>query len=106
MATYMLQLRHETYTVTDDGRIGRPEIGMAPSGQWTFLGLVGRNNFGVRQYLPWAQVKERLTNGPAIDWLFKNGKPRYTGRDNDHGTIREWCGLGTSGVVRIWRVSP
>ena len=78
----------EYYSVDAQGRIGRPEINMAPSGQWIALALVRRCNFGVVETIPFEHWAARLET--TIKWAYKNGKPRYTLRDLDHGTVREW----------------
>ncbi len=82
----------ETYLVDDSGNIGRYDrrtgaVSVVPSDSWRVLALVRRCNFGVLETIPFGQWATRLE---AIQWTFKNGKPRYTLRDLDHGTIREW----------------
>ena len=84
---FVIRTSQEDFSCDAQGRIGRPAMHMAPSGQWKALALVRRNNFGTLETIPFSQWAERL---PTIQWTFKNGKPRYTLRDLDHGTVREW----------------
>lgn len=82
---------HETYYVDPDSgaiqRIGRNSFG--PSGRWTLTGIVRRNNAGgVAERIALKDIPARVRAG--MDWTFKNGKPRWTGQDIDHGTAREW----------------
>jgi hypothetical protein len=83
--------RSETYSLTDEGHIGRPAIGMEPSGSWQFLGIVPWHGFGPQ----WGKfISFRNLRDPdilaSIEWFYKNGKPRYHGVDRDHGTQRIW----------------
>lgn len=78
--------KREDFSVTGDGLIFRltmPE----PSGKWKALALVRRCNFGIVETIPFAEWSKRLG---SVQWTYKNGKPRYTLRDLDHGTVREW----------------
>lgn len=82
---YVLSTAREQYSVTADGLIGRPSIGLAPSGQWKIRGAARFNNFGWQvEFVPFPQCM-RLSG-----WTHKNGKPRYRICDTDHGTDRIW----------------
>ena len=82
---YTLYTAREIYSVDDQGHIGRPALKMDPSGQWTILGAVRRNNFGHQvAYIPFPQCAD------IQDWCHANGKPKWRIRDLDHGTVREW----------------
>ena len=84
----------EWMTLYPDGSIGRPEIGMAPSGTWKITGAVEYNNLGgvVRTYTLGEILHGRVDS--AGGWKFKNGKQRTFVRDFDHGTMREWRSPG------------
>lgn len=87
----------EYYSVDSNGCITRGDRpGMVASGQWRFLGLqhVKRNEF-----IPLADIASRL---PDLTLRYKNGKPQYTVRDFDHGTVRQW---GNRGIASIWDIS-
>ena len=81
----------ETYTVDENGMIGRPAIGMKPSGGWQFTGIERYSNFGHRV----AHMSFRNLRDPnilaGIKWKYKNGKSRWHGCDIDHGTSRVWA---------------
>jgi len=86
-ARYWIIAERERYTVTADGMIGRPDIGMMPSGKWQVRGAVRRNNFGAQvEFLPFPQCMMLTRN----QWRYANGKPRWHLRDLDHGTLRDW----------------
>lgn len=72
----------ETFAVDAAGNIGRPAIGMAPSGRWRFAGVYIRKGRG-GSYVAWPQVVERLKAGES----FPAGSTYV--RDVDHGTNRE-----------------
>jgi hypothetical protein len=95
---YEIVTSRETYSLGADGKIGRPEIKMLPSGKWLMLGLYEYRGFG-GSFIPLADVLNRLDTLP---WKYKNGKERFHIRDLDHGTVRQW---GES-VTCIRRVTP
>lgn len=75
------------YRIEDNGYIVRlDQPGFRPSAGWQFLGLVPVNSTRL------AVRREDIT----AEWLashplrYKNGNPRYTVRDLDHGTTRDW----------------
>lgn len=79
---------NEYMDLYDDGSIGRPSIGMSPSGKWRITGAATINNFGkvVKLY----SLADILRDPGAIPWKFKNGVQHTFVRDIDHGTYREW----------------
>lgn len=60
------------------------------SGQWMLEGFIERNKYN----LSWEITPDKALN--ITDWRFKNGNPRYTVIDYDHGSTRRWGGGGTS----------
>jgi hypothetical protein len=79
----------ETYRVNEAGEISRRCMDWKFSGGWKAQGLVQYNNFGRQvSYIPFRDWDDARLS--SIDWTYKNGKPRYTLRDLDHGTTREW----------------
>jgi hypothetical protein len=97
MTAYVIQTARETYRVSDAGLISRFCLDWKYSGEWKALALVRRNNFGVLETIPFAEWPQRLSE---LQWSFKNSKPRYTLRDMDHGTVREWGEM----VLRVYEV--
>lgn len=88
----------EHYKITEDGNIIRMDMqGFKPSGRWKFLGLqhVKRNSF-----IPFGDIDEHLLED--FDPCWKNGRPQWTVRDLDCGTVREWGNTKYHGVKRIW----
>ena len=76
----------------DDGCIGHPEKGVAPSGSWLVIGAVTRNNFGTvtRRY----SLADILRDPGSIPWHHANGRQKTFIQDYDHGFGREWCSPG------------
>lgn len=88
--------RGDGYTVDADGNITRHDRpGIEPSGQWRFLGL---QHVKRREFIPFADLPARLA---GLDLRYKNGKPQYTVRDFDHGSVRTWGNTQYRGVSRI-----
>lgn len=86
----------QRYKVDSQGCIYAPNK-LNPSGEWKALALVRRNNFGsiiaITLFAHWSWAL-------PTDWLYKNGKPKFTLRDLDHGTVREW-GTRVRRVVKV-----
>lgn len=86
------------YIIHDNGNIERTDIpGFEPSGQWKLLGI--KPCYGNDGFIPLAQI----TTGwlAANPLTYKNGNPRYTGVDVDHGTRREWGNTKHHGIKTI-----
>ena len=87
------------YKIDKDFNIIRTDIkGFKASKQWKLLGLalVTGNSITV----PAAKIKSWLKLKKSL--LYKNGHPRYTGVDLDHGTTRIWGNTVYHGIQRIW----
>lgn len=78
----------ERRLVNDAGEITRAACDWKFSGGWKMLGLVRPHGWGQAEYILFRDVSARLKNG--LQLRYKNGKPRFTVRDSDHGTTREW----------------
>ena len=70
---------------------------LAPSGQWKLRGIVQPWGFGYRDRVSLDGIAaldlDQTTDHKRGDrWTYKNGKPRYTALDFDHGTNRMWGG--------------
>lgn len=89
----------DVYNIDKDFNIIRTDIkGFKASGQWKLLGitLVTGNSIVV----PAAKIKSWLKLKKPL--LYKNGHPRYTVVDFDHGTRRIWGNTIYHGIQRIW----
>jgi len=83
------------YYIHDNGNIERDDMPGKPSGQWTMLGL---KHVALQQFIPFKDLEAKL---PELTLKYKNGKPQYTVRDLDHGTMREWGNTKYHGVASI-----
>ncbi len=95
--------RGERFLVNDKGEITRKACDWKFSGGWKALALVRRNNFGhVVETLPfsiWDKAVPRLDAEPeGLGWYYKHGGNKWTLRDLDHGTTREWGGAAVDRV--------
>ena len=85
------------FYVDEDGRITQ-ERDQTPSGEWLFLGLVPVNaDYILHRFndLTPELLKE-------IPFTYKNGNPRYTVIDFDHGSQRVWGNTKVHGVKRMY----
>src|SRR3954470_10686195 len=93
----------EYYDITESGNIIRlDQPGFKPSGQWKLRGIVEAR---------YGRMIARFQGMAIFDWLdekpellFKNGNPRYTIADFDHGTNRTWGNIKSHGIAGIWDV--
>jgi hypothetical protein len=94
--------RFEFYEITENGQICKGPNNVQPSEHWKMLGIIRRNNFGnVVESIGFDRLSKMSPNEiNSIKWKYKNGKSRWTLRDFDHGTMREW-GNGRNVVLEI-----
>lgn len=85
------------YIIHDNGNIQRTDIAdFVPSEQWKLLGI---RKAGGGPLIPLSAItKEWLADNTLT---FKNGNPRFTGVDLDHGTRREWGNTEYHGIKTI-----
>ena len=71
------------------GYIERTDMAFTPTHQWRMVGLVETryNRFAVPVTSLGAWIN---CESSPVEWLYKNGKPRYTVMDYDHGSHRTW----------------
>src|SRR5436190_921639 len=87
------------YLIHENGDIERTDIpSFQPSGSWKMLALVSAVP-NRREFIAFSRLSDFLNTAPEL--RFKNGKPRYTVRDLDHGTTREWGNTAVHGVAHI-----
>jgi len=67
---------------------------------WKIAGLERIKAFNNLEFIPLERIPELLKSGEPLK--FKNGKPRFTVRDVDHGTARVWCNWNIRGVSKLW----
>lgn len=90
------------YVVDSERNFIKSENGtFSPDGTWKMLGVERIGPFNTLRFIPfnvfWGMVEEG-----RVEWKFKNGKPRYTVRDLDHGTMRVWGNWNCHGVRSAW----
>jgi hypothetical protein len=89
------------YAIHGNGDIGyanQPDF--VPSGQWKMLGIVPVRGGQWGRLIPLGEITpEWLAANPL---LYKNGKPRFTVADLDHGTRRIWGNTRYHGIERIY----
>lgn len=91
-----------SYEVMENGDIVRLDMkDFKPSGQWKMQGLERiTSNFGTTQFIPFRDLTPERITKIQKDLRFKNGQPKYTVRDVDHGTTRVWGeGLRTLSIA-------
>lgn len=99
-----------SYDVAEDGAIlvYRREAGpYVPGPDWTITGVVSTKGWGGgfgRSY-GLAQLAV-LANSKPADLLYKNGSPRWTLSDLDHGTRRIHGNTKYHGIKTVTRLQP
>jgi hypothetical protein len=81
-----------------NGWIERCDMQFTPSDTWRATGMASRHPF-CRHFEPHLTTLNAIASGDE-DATYKNGKPRYSLVDNDHGTMRIWG----EGIVAAWYV--
>lgn len=92
------------YHIHENGDIQRLDLypsdkPFVASGQWKCIGIqhVKKNDF-----IPLASLLASLPdelNGSSL--RYKNGKPQWTIRDLDHGTVRVWGNTAYHGIAEF-----
>jgi len=81
------------YLVNDQAQIQRLDQHHTPSDSWTLVGVTPTHPFQfARTVIPFDQLHT------ITDWTYKNGNPRYTLVDCDHGTVRYWGNTEYHGI--------
>lgn len=87
------------YTLNEKGQVMEYSNGFKSSGSdsWKVLGLVELKPFGrIGKLIPLSEAVK------ITCFTFKNGNPKYTAIDLDHGTRRMWGNVRCHGVARLW----
>ena len=79
------------------GELFRRQAGRtdAPSGQWKLTGIVQPWGWGSRasyslEALSAVPMDQHMHTARGDFWTYKNGNAKFTGRDFDHGSNRQW----------------
>ncbi len=84
------------YTVNELGQIGRTDMPFTPSDSWKIQGIASVKS---NAFMPFNKITKE--NIATLQLLYKNGNPRFTVRDLDHGTTREWGNTKAHGIKSI-----
>jgi len=60
---------------------------------------------GIAELLPFGNLGRTIPLSKAVkikNFSFKNGKPKYTGVDKDHGTVRVWGNTKYHGIDKVY----
>ena len=93
------ELDVEGHVLRYSNGLNRYNATMEELGTWKVAGL--------RQIGPFNRLGHLIPLAQAVkitDWSFKNGKPRYTAQDLDHGTTRVWGNWNLHGIRSLWEV--
>ena len=74
-----------------------------PHDSWKCTGCAELRPFGHLRFITLASFLKMIEAGH--DWKFKNGKPRYTLTDLDHGTNRVHRNTEYHGISLAWKVT-
>ncbi len=93
-----------TYTIDQDGCFVQynEHVWKHPHNTWKCRGVYEIIAFGQWRFLPLQQFINMIESGHRF--TFKNGKPRYTIADLDHGTARGWGNTEHHGIKSAWEV--
>lgn len=102
----------DSYVVNAKGFIARENTRQF-SGQWKLVGIGRTNRVHITPtkpgckivpippvYLSFAEITPEALKGLQLS--YKNGNPRYTVHDLDHGTRRVWGNTKYHGIAAIW----
>lgn len=88
----------ETYKVDKHGRIAKD--GMKFSNDWFFIGLVRANKISFEVDIDFEDISPEMLK--KLSLTYKNGNPKYTAIDWDHGTYRSWGNTKFHGIRNMY----
>lgn len=93
----------DCYIVNEQGYITQDRYGVKPcfSGSWIMKGVI-RVNTSCRLAISLQELFEMDLD--SVQWRYKNGNPRFTVMDVDHGTTRAWGNTKYHGIRYICKV--
>lgn len=83
------------YDVSTKGELA--VTGVPYSGDWLFLGL---KHVRYNRVIHVDEITEDFIDN--VQLRYKNGNPKYTVLDRDHGTVRMWGNTKYNGVSSLW----
>ena len=91
------ELSKKGYVIKYSNGLNKENAPIEDLKSWQVLGIVELKPFGnIGQLIP---LKEAVK---IKNYKFKNGKPKYTGMDLDHGTRRLWCNTNYHGIANMY----
>ena len=100
-AWYIRTKYGNAYFIHTDGAIERCDKQNYPSTSWMFKALMsvrGTTVATMETLADWYRLNEHADK----DFMFyKNGKPKFTVKDCDHGTIRVWGNTDYHGIADL-----
>lgn len=110
MRKFEIQIMNgERFFIHENGSIERADMpgqfihqhGRTEGSQWLLRGIcqINRGLYSPRLVVAFENLESWVKSGPQM--LFKNGKPRFTVADLDHGTYRVWGNTDYRGIRSI-----
>lgn len=100
-AWYLRTKYGDAYYIHTDGAIERCDKQNHPSTSWMFKALMsvrGTTVATMDTLMDWYRDNEHADK----DFMFyKNGKPKFTVKDCDHGTVRVWGNTDYHGIADL-----
>jgi len=88
------------YAFDERGRFLRCNVRIRPSPAWKCAGCAEVRPFGRLRFIRLDEFMEMISRGHKF--TYKNGKPRYTLTDIDHGTFRVHGNISCHGISGAW----
>jgi len=90
------EVTREGYVIKHSNGLDKTNSGLAEIKTWQVL--------GIHEIKPFNQLGRLIPLSEAVnitEWHFKNGNPRYTASDIDHGTRGVWGNWNYHGIKSI-----
>ena len=87
------------YRIHEEGKIERLDMPFTPTMNWRLLGIVLVTQAWPGYMIPLADITPDWLK--ATELLYRNGNPRYTVVDLDHGTTRIWGNTKVHGIKTL-----
>lgn len=93
------EVSKEGYVLKYSNGLDKTKAGIEELKTWQVL--------GIHEIMPFNQLGRLIPLDEAVkieSFAFKNGRPKYTGADKDHGTYRVWGNWNLHGIKRVYEV--